>query len=106
MDDVDYEYSTVRSQLIAWLDAVGIEWQPCGHVASENLMVGYRGQIYIDIPFDEKDERYCQVRSLLENPDGTMKHADVTFCYLPLADAMKNACHDEHGFGEHRGNRF
>lgn len=94
----DFEHSKIRNQLITWLDANEIGWQPCGHIASENSMVGYMGQIYIDAPFDESDERYRKVRNFLENPDGTMKHADAAFCYLPLDRAMKNAHHDEPGF--------
>lgn len=106
VDSLDFEHSQIRNQVIAWLNANGIAWQPCGHFASENFMVGYKGQIYIDVPFEASDERYQKVRDFLENPDGTMKYADATFCYLPLGQALENAHHDEPGFWEKWAENF
>jgi hypothetical protein len=99
-DSFDYERSKVRKAILAWLDGNGVPWQPCGHIASPGLMIGYRGEIYIDVPFDESDESYRKVRDYLENSDGSMKFKGATFCYLPLAKAMENAHHDEPGFWE------
>jgi hypothetical protein len=63
-------------------------------------MCSYRGQIYLDVPFNENDPVYPILRDYLEKPDGTMVFAGTRFCYYPLVEAMKNAHHDVAGYGE------
>ena len=53
MPDSAWQALPTRRRIIAWLDAQGIGWQPCGHVADVGLMMGYRGQLYIDLPYDK-----------------------------------------------------
>lgn len=97
---INWEGLPIRQQIIDWLDAHAIQWKPCAHFANTNMMCGYRGQIYIDVPFDEGDPRYRMVRDYLEKPDGSALFEDAMFCFCPLSDAMKNAHHDEPGFWE------
>ncbi len=104
--DVDWENDAMRRQVIAWLVEHQINYQPCDAVASENCMVSYQGQIYVDVPYDETDKQYQLVRGYLENPDGTMIFATVTFWVLPLENAMINAHHDEPGFWEKWAENF
>jgi len=104
--DVDWERLPVRKQIIQWLDNQEIAWQECGHVASTNFYCSYRGQIYIDVPFDESSPTYQKLRDYLEHPDGTMRFDDARFCYLPLSAAMENAHHDEPGFWEKWAENF
>lgn len=106
LDGPDWEHMPIRRQLIEWLESEGIGWKPCGYVANENLICSYHGQIYIDVPFDRNNPGYRKVESWLENPDGTMRHPDATFCYLPLETAMKNAHHDEPGYWERWAESF
>ena len=94
----NYEKDPNRKRVISWLNKHKIAWQACGDVADEACMCSYLGQIYIDIPFDESNPQYQLVRDYLENSDGTMRNEQVTFCYLPLEHAMRNAHHDEPGF--------
>lgn len=101
--DVDWAHLPIRQQIIDWLDANNIAWQECGHMADPRLYCSYRGQIYIDVPFDESDPVYHQLQDYLENPDGSMRFDGAWFCYLPLSDAMQNAHHDEPGFWERWG---
>lgn len=103
---LDWERLPIRQQIIDWLDANGVAWQACGHVASTSFMCSYRGQIYIDMPFDENDPAYQKLRDYLENPDGTMRFEGARFCYLPLSAAMENAHHDEPGFWERWAEKF
>lgn len=98
--EIDWKNSSVRQSLCQWLTEQGIAWQICAGVADECSMVGYQGQLYIDVPFDEANAQYQQVREYLENPDGSMRYPTATFYYLPLAMAMENAHHDEPGFWE------
>jgi hypothetical protein len=100
----DYRKDPERQRVIDWLNERSIAWQPCGQVANENMMQAYRGDIYVDVPFDVSDAQFQQLQVYLENPDGTMRHPSVTFEYYPLALAMKNAHHDEPGFWERWGN--
>lgn len=91
---------------MTWLDEHNIPWEKCGPVASETSFRSYLGEIYIDVPFDENDPRYCIVRDYLENPDGSMRDENVRFYYLPLEHAMKNAHHDEPDFWEKWAEKF
>ncbi len=108
LDDrwVEYEDLPVRQGLITFLDENHISWEPCGGVADVCTMSSYRGQLYIDLPFDEGLPEYQKVRDHLEHPDGTMRFDDATFVYLPLDMAMKNAHHDAPGFWENWAENF
>lgn len=102
----DWKHDQNRIDLIAWLDVQGIRWSPCGRFASEHCMSSYQGDIYLDLPFDKTDPVYQELAYRLENPDETRKIPGVTFCYLPLAIAMRNAHHDEPGFWEKWAENF
>lgn len=93
-----YEDDPERRRVLAWLDAQGIKWQPCGDVANEGRMMPYLGEIYVDVPFDPGDPDFRKLQEYLENPDGMMRHPAVVFMCLRLEVAMKNAHHDEPGF--------
>ena len=96
----------IRQQVIDWLDSRGISWRCCGYYADVNLMMGYQGQIYVDVPFDQNNSVFQELSAFLENPDGSMRYPDCTFCYCPLDHAMKNSAHDEPGFWERWAETF
>lgn len=96
----DWSHDPIRETVCNWLTEHHITWKECGGIACENAMYPYRGQIYLDVPYDENDPEYKLVRDYLENSDGSMRFETVIFCYLPLATAMENAHHDEPGFWE------
>lgn len=104
--DVDWDQWPARQKVIAWLDQNQIPWCPCGHFANENLMMGYRGWIYVDVPFRLEDPVYQRLQNYLETPEGEMKIPGVTFCYLPLEMALENAHHDVPGFWERWAENF
>lgn len=105
-DDFGWKTLPIRQQIIDWLDAQGIGWKPCGHFANERLMLGYRGQIYIDLPFDETLPAFLTVQTFLELPDGSMRFPEATFFCCPLDKAMENVAHDAPGFWEHWAENF
>lgn len=105
-DDFDWEKLPIRQQVIDWLDAQGICWKRCGHFANECLMMGYRGQLYIDLPYDKSLSCFQALEAFLEFPDGSTRFPEATFYYLPLAIAMGNAAHDEPGFWERWAQTF
>lgn len=96
--DIDWETLPIRQQVIDWLDAQGIGWKCCGHFADVNLMMGYRGRLYIDLPFDKSLPAFQALTAFLELPDGSMRFPEATLFYCPLDKAMENAAHDEPGF--------
>jgi hypothetical protein len=102
----DYRQDPERLRVISWLDERGIPWQPCGPIANENRMTSYRGDLYVDVPYDTADPAYQMLQTYLENQDGTMRHPMVKFEYCPLELAMKNAHHDEPGFWERWAENF
>jgi len=95
-----------RSAVLAWLDANGFGWGLCGEFADVNAMPSYKGQVYLEVPYDESRPDYCALRDFLEHPDGSMRHASVRFCVMPLDYAMRNAAHDAPGFWERRAEEF
>ena len=106
VSEVNWEHLLIRQQLIEWLQKHDIEWEPCGHFANPCLMLGYCGQIYIELPFDRSLPAYQALEAFLENPDGTMRHAEATFWCCQLERAMKNSAHDEPGFWDRVGENF
>lgn len=104
--EYNYKADPKHEALLQWLTANDIAFQPCGDFARTNGWRSYRGQIYLDIPYDEQDAKYQLVREHLENPDGTMRDEYTVFNYMPLAVAMKNAHHDAPGFWEEWAENF
>ncbi len=102
----DYENYLVRNGLLQWLDDHEISYRKCGEIASENGWESYRGQLYIDLPFDENNEKYLLLDDHLCNEDNTPKIKGVVFYYLTLEIAMKNAHHDEPGFWDNWADNF
>lgn len=58
----------------------------------------YRGQIYIDLPFDEDNAKYILLDNYLMTSENSFKIKGVEFYYLSLELAMKNSHYDEEGF--------
>ena len=96
----DWQTDPQRQRFLTWLDEQNIVWRYCGEFASESCFRAYLGQVYIDLPMDETNKKYCRVRDYLERLDGSMRYENIRFFVLPLAVAMRNAHHDEPGFWE------
>ena len=106
MPDSAWKALPVRQQIIDWLNARGIGWQACGHFADVGLMMGYRGQLYIDLPYDKSLPAFQALQVFLENSDGTMRYPEVFLIYCSLDKAMENTAHDEPGFWDRWAENF
>lgn len=97
-----------RQTIIDWLSANDIGWEMCGDFASENGWRSYHGQIYLDFPWDEQDEKFQKFKAFFdEDAEGwSKKFGAVHWCGLSLKHAMKNAHHDEPGFWENWAENF
>lgn len=93
-----HEADPMRGTVLAWLDQHQFGWHPCGPIANPPNMLPWRGQVCLDVPYDEALQAYRTLRDYLELPDGAMRHAGVRFCVMPLKYAKRNAEHDEPGF--------
>lgn len=97
----DWRNCIARNEMVKWLEANHIQWQPCFIVWRDGLVAyPYLGDIYVDVPFDTTREDYQRLAAHLENSDGSMRLPDVTFYCLQLAIAMKNAHHDAPDYGD------
>lgn len=105
-DLFDWQKLPTRQQVIAWLEAHGINWKPCGPIANVNVMESYRGQIYVDLPFDQSLPAFQALEAFLEFPDGITRFSDAAFYYCPLELAMENAAHDQPGFWDRWAETF
>lgn len=102
-----WEQNLSRQAVLAWLDANGYAWQPCGEVASDDWLVcGYRGSIHVDVPFDRNDDAYLKLEQYLEYPGGRLRLPRMRFWVLPLSMAMRHAHHDVPGYWEKRMEDF
>lgn len=99
-DNYEWDEWPIRKETIKWFEENNIKTIECMGVASENGFESYRGQLYIDVLYDENVPEYIKVRDYLENKDGSMRIPGVLFCYLPLEHALRNKHHDEPGFWE------
>ena len=102
----DHEQDPMRARVLAWLDANGVPWRPCGPLANPSVMASWRGQVYLELPWDETLPAYQVLRDYLELPDGSMRHAGVRFYAMPLELAMENAEHDEPGYWQRWAEAF
>lgn len=106
MPDSAWKALPIRQQIIDWLDAQGIGWRPCGHFAAVGMMMGYRGQLYIDLPCNKSLPAFRALEAFLESPDGSTRYPEVFFIYCSLDKAMENAAHDEPGFWDRWAENF
>lgn len=104
--DFHYEKWAERTQLIEWFEKNNIAYTECFPVANEHSMVSYRGEIYIDVAYDENDPNYIKVKNHLENEEGQPRISGVLFYLLPLNIAMENQYHDEEGFWDKWAENF
>jgi hypothetical protein len=102
----DYRSDAKRHSVLEWLTARRVQWTPCGPIADLRLLDSYRGQIYLDVPFDKELPQFTELREFLEFPDGSMRHAGVRFYALSLEQALVNAGHDVAGFWDRWAERF
>lgn len=97
---LEFDAHAGRAQVLAWLDLHGMPWQECGPFCDGSGMQSYRGQVYIEVPYDESLPQYRELRDYLEHADGSMRQDGVRFYAMPLSMAMRNVHHDEPGFWE------
>ncbi|MBN3813352.1 hypothetical protein [Paraburkholderia sp. Ac-20347] len=91
----DWPRLTMRQQIIEWLDKRRIEWEPCSHAEVPALIMSYRGQIYIDLPFDRGVSAYRELEAFFGKPNGKMRVSGVRLCRLRYTAALRNA--DQYG---------
>jgi len=64
----DHNDDERRTEVLEWLTRNNIRWEKCGpFVTGGGLVLGYMGDVYLDIPYDEQNEQYQLVREYLEN---------------------------------------
>ena len=90
VENDDQEFDSVRDQVLVWLEANKIPFEPCLGFEGEDEIQSYLGDVYVDIAYDEKSEQYQLLKDYLEDEDGNMKIDGVFFFVLSLDDASDN----------------
>jgi hypothetical protein len=75
-------------------------------IAREDGWESYRGQLYLDVPIDDTNEKYQLICNHMDNPDGTFKIPGVESWIFPLEKALENKHHDEPGFWDRWAENF
>ena len=91
----DYKNYKNRAELLEWLDNNNISYEECFGIASDNGFEGYRGQLYIDVIFDETLDIYNLLNDHIEPQDGVFRFEGIGLWILPLSMAMKNSYMDD-----------
>ena len=91
----DYKNYNNRAELLTWLDDNNIAYEECFGVASDNGFESYRGQLYIDVVFDETLDKYNLLNTHIEPQDGVLRFEGIGLWTLPLSIAVKNAYMDD-----------
>ncbi|MDF1878422.1 hypothetical protein JHD46_02070 [Sulfurimonas sp. SAG-AH-194-C20] len=102
----DYEKYEECIKLLEWLESHDIAYRSCGPIAREDGWESYRGELYLDIPFDRENEKYQLICEHMDNPDGSFKIQGVNSWIFPLEVALKNKHHDEEGFWDKWAENF
>lgn len=92
----------VRMQLIEWFCEQDIELEAAVFVPNDELLITppYRGEFYIDIPYDKDDPKCQLVLQHMETSDGFSKLPGARLCLLEFSVAEKYAYRDLPGFLE------
>lgn len=89
-----YAEDKVRDEILENLNKLNVHWELC-----QGLPTGYlessKGQIYLDVPFDENLPQYQVLQEYLEYPDGMMRFPTIRFHFLTLEKAMENVNNDK-----------
>jgi len=103
-----YKYSEYdeRNKLLEWLKNNNIPYSKCGPIASEEGWESYRGQLYLDVPIDDKNDKYQLICDHMDDQDGLFKIPGVESWIFPLEVALKNKHHDEPGFWDRWAENF
>lgn len=102
----DWQAHPSRKRIVRWLDDQAIAWLPCGSVANISVLNAYKGQIYIDLPYDPEERRCRLLEEFLETPDGVSRWPGAKLWLVPLAIAKENAHHDAPGFWDDWAEHF
>ena len=91
----DYKNYKNRAELLIWLDDNNIAYEECFGAASDNGFESYRGQLYIDVVFDETLDKYNLLNNRIELQDGILRFDGIRLWTLPLSMAMENSYMDD-----------
>ena len=86
----DYRTNASRTTIVNWLTDNNIPHWERSSMPSGFGGVRYRGEIYIDVPYDREDPLYLKIESFLENPDGTKRFEGAWFRGFTLASCMSH----------------
>ena len=91
--------SSERQELIDWLDANSINWEPSGWPPKDGCMESYQGGIYIDLPYDPFEPLCAALGEYVkEDAQGILKWPGIRLYLCSLEWAQQFAHHDEPGY--------
>jgi hypothetical protein len=73
--------NTISLDFVNFLKTNNIGYEYCLDVG---ILEGGNICIYIDVPHNKNNPNYQLLEDYLENPDGSMKHKELLFCYIKL----------------------
>ena len=91
-----YRYSEdkVRDEIIENLNKMNVSWKECDGLPT-GYVESYKGQIYLDVPFDMNHPLCKALHEYLEYPDGSTRFPTVRFHFLMFKKAMENVNKDK-----------
>lgn len=91
--------SSDRQELINWLDANFIGWEPSGWPPKDGCMESYQGGIYIDLDYDPFEPLCIKLEEYVkEDAQGILKWPGMRLYLCSLEWAQQFAHHDKPGY--------
>ena len=87
---LDRDLYAPRIEFIDFLKKHKIKWLKCAPPRSQGgWIIGYFGEIYLDVPFNPKDPKYQLLQGHLELEDGSPRDPRVRLWLMPLKEAIR-----------------
>ena len=87
---LDREVYAPRIEFIDFLNKHKIKWEKCAPPRSgSGWIIGYFGDIYLNIPFDQEDPGYQLVQKRLEFKNGSPRDKRILWYLHPLSEAIR-----------------
>lgn len=91
--------SGARQELIDWLDANEIGWEPCGWPPAQGCVVSYQGALYIDLAYDPAALPCASfIAYVQEDAQGFLKWPGIRLYLCTVDWAQQFAHHDQPGY--------
>lgn len=102
-----WPHSEERQELIAWLDATGIAWEPTGWPYKEGCIESYQGGIYVDLAYEPTAPLCAKLLDYVKDDrQGNLRWPGTCLYLCSLEWSQQFAYQDQPGYWAEQAERF